>query len=148
MLNNETLNKMNYADLYHAFTIVRSYEDYTTKIDWLINTYPKQFDSNSMFEERLEEYKYFCYSVFRYFKTKKECEHFNTLYKNIKRVYKDKMKTDASFFRQALKYELWNYEVSISYDYDEALHELGYTYNSLSDWQRKILDEETQKLWY
>lgn len=154
---NEMKNKL-YTDA-ELLEEIKSYDEYRKKNNFLRNYWIMRYEYLSIFgigEEAKREFdskksKFpfynpvsFCYVAdAKIVETQKEySEHLEVSYKSLKE------NNDA--FREMIKYELANHEACITYDYTDALQELGYTWEMLTDEQRKITLEELKKQckWY
>lgn len=135
-------------------TNASNYSDYRNKCDYLRDIYPKKWDSVSIFQigsekaEHKEEYKYLSHVCFHWFREEEVVDWLQCTKDKLEKSWHNKLMKDKDLFRQALKYELWDYEVCISYDYSDAIKSLGFTEDNLTDWQQAILQEEFRKVCY
>lgn len=135
-------------------SVVKSYDDYTTKSYYLRNYWIMQFDRLSCFgigkqwekefEEKNKIYKYFCPACFCYVKNNEIVKRANKILEHLQAEF-DKIKSSDEVFREMISYELANHEACITCDYEPALAALNMSIKDLTENQIKIMQEELHK---
>lgn len=130
---------------------IHSYDEYRHKSNYLHSYWAMQFSHLSMFGNPEKDYTaelaahpYLCKVCFCYVESKEICERAEKLMEQIEKAYRVFMESDDGF-REAIKYELANYEAGITCDYRDALSALGCTYKELSAERQRIVREELNR---
>jgi hypothetical protein len=147
------LNKKLFTEV-ELMSVVKSYDDYTTKSYYLRNYWIMQFDRLSCFgigkqwekefEEKNKIYKYFCPACFCYVKNNEIVKRANKILEHLQGEF-DKIKSSDEVFREMISTELVNHEACITCDYEPALAALNMSIKDLTENQIKIMQEELHK---
>lgn len=130
---------------------LKNYEDYENKINFLNNYYQKQCEAVSIYHDHTqadaEGWHFASFISFCYYKDEKDYNTLKELYNSIEKQHRKKL-TDEAYFRKAISYELCNHEY-IYGGYNsiiEALVSLGLTPKTLTQEQKRIMQEEIEKI--
>lgn len=149
----ETLNRKLFTDK-ELLEPVLSYDDYKRKDNFLRNYWVMRYDYVSIFaigkEDQIkiaEEKKThpffnpicFCYVANENIvnEAKKYNFHLQSSFK--------RLKESNEAFREMVRYELYNHEACVSYDYEPALDSLGLGFEELPEEKQEIVKEELNK---
>lgn len=135
---------------------IKDYSNYYYKSDFIRNCLADAFSSVSMFhigeytpQEQITVNKgLFSRSCFKYFDFKSDLEFIDKIYKINEDKYKAILK-DLEFFRDAIRSELANHEAGYTMYYESienSVNALGLKMDELTNQQKKILNEELNKL--
>lgn len=133
---------------------VASYDEYRRKDHFLRNYWIMRYDYTSIFaisgedKKKVERGKkvhpYYCTTCFCYVGDPAICDQANMYRDHLQKVYEKLLQSDDEF-RRIISYELSNHEACITGSADEALDALGLDYETLSNSQKEIVNQELKK---
>ena len=160
--NKEELKKLYIESLTHKlFTPeeidmpIMTHQEEQLKEYFVRNYYKEQYDNLSLFyigEKQYEElerkikeggYKYDAMALFTVFKSEEERnDALNVYYTFLKRQKEYKKRDGINYFREHIRYELFNHEYGYTLDTTDALNALGLEYATLTKREKAILKAE------
>ena len=133
---------------------VTSYDEYRRKDHFLRNYWIMRYDYTSIFAISEEDKKevergkkihpYYCAVCFCHVGDPAICDQANMYRDHLQKAYEKLLQSDDEF-RRMVSYELSNHEACITGRADEALEALGLEYDTLSDSQKVIVNQELRK---
>lgn len=123
---------------------IKGYADFKNKLDFLHNYYADSFENISFFrikprepeeEEKIKKY-YVGYNFCAYFEKLEELNHLLELEKILHKQHFDNIKNNIEYYKKAVKYEFYNYEVHIGGRFKEAFEAMGLDIQKLTKEQR------------
>ena len=149
----ESLNNKLFTDV-ELMESVLSYDEYKRKDYFLRNYWIMRHERLSVFgigedaQRKFDElkplfpyYNNICFCYVRNQLIVDTCQKYSD---NLESEYK-KLSENEAEFRRMISYELANHEACITCDYTDTLRDLGFTFDSLEDWKKKIVKEELRK---
>lgn len=142
---------------------VKSYGEYSRKVNFLRNYWIMQYDRESGFfintgraeeiaehEKAIAPYKYFSMISFCHMNDKEALDRQKEIYGHLESEHKRLMQ-DENYFRDAVAAELANHEACYTGEYEEGLASLGLKYEELESWQQdvviKVLRDQEHRYW-
>lgn len=119
---------------------IKSYAEFRNKKDFVVNLYPKIFGYVSSIyigkpseeQKQAAEKMYLCRVNWAYFANKEHVEKVEKLYDGLKEKHLKQLAEDMNYFKTAVKSEMYNYECYYGWRYEEALAEIGLTFDGLT----------------
>lgn len=123
-MNKYNIHKKEIQNIISSFPMFFAFDNDQLK-EWLKKLWAKSSDD-------------IIWTWFGWYILKTDVEKYKQMLNDIDKKEKDFLLNDDDLF-EALKYELWNHEFCITYNYNDALNSLWLDYKTLTDKQKEIL---------
>lgn len=133
---------------------VKTYDDYNRKSYFLRNYWIMRYEHVSAFYISEEDGKaikkaarklpYYNNISFCYVESQEIVDEQRKILDHLESEF-EKIQGNEDIFREMIRYQLANHEYCVTCDWTEALRSLGFTYNILTEIQKRILKEEANR---